>query len=72
MDDGASAGGERAVSGGPDTIETWIERVHHSELAGALEAFRQEDIPGKIVAARYPSDDHGYIELTWAGTKPDD
>lgn len=52
---------------GFDTIETWTEHVHHAELAGALEAFRDETIPGKIVAARYPSEEHGHIELTWAG-----
>lgn len=58
-------------SPGVDVIQTRDEYVHPAELAGALEAFRDKEIDGKIVAAQYPTEENRGIKLTWAYTVPE-
>lgn len=54
---------------GLDQAKTWTMEVHSQELAGALESWRGETIPGKIVGAKQPSDRLGYVELTWVSNE---
>ena len=54
-------------------IEKQTEEVHYSELHTALEQYRGEDLPGSIVAVRYPSEDarKGRVEIEFAEVTAD-